>query len=97
VRFGTRCHYGSTLLGRESPLVFGTLWRYNLTLSVIIRRDAAEAGMTEHAATAAANADQATVTPAQASPAGAEPGDDALIAQELLVEEVSIDGMCGVY
>ena len=53
--------------------------------------------MTEHAATAAANADQATVTPAQASPAGAETGDDALIAQELLVEEVSIDGMCGVY
>ncbi|HZD73061.1 MAG TPA: mycofactocin precursor MftA [Actinomycetota bacterium] len=56
--------------------------------------------MTEHAATA--NADQATVTSAQAAaqepPVGAEPaGDDALIAQELLVEEVSIDGMCGVY
>jgi mycofactocin precursor len=25
------------------------------------------------------------------------PGDEALIADELLVEEVSIDGMCGVY
>jgi mycofactocin precursor len=25
------------------------------------------------------------------------PGDQALIADELLVEEVSIDGMCGVY
>ena len=25
------------------------------------------------------------------------PGDGALIADELLVEEVSIDGMCGVY
>jgi len=24
-------------------------------------------------------------------------GDEALIAEELLVEEVSIDGMCGVY
>ena len=28
-------------------------------------------------------------------PAG--PADEALIAEELLVEEVSIDGMCGVY
>jgi mycofactocin precursor len=25
------------------------------------------------------------------------PGDEALVADELLVEEVSIDGMCGVY
>ncbi|HTS96934.1 MAG TPA: mycofactocin precursor MftA [Streptosporangiaceae bacterium] len=25
------------------------------------------------------------------------PGDEALVAEELLVEEVSIDGMCGVY
>ncbi len=25
------------------------------------------------------------------------PGDEAVIAEELLVEEVSIDGMCGVY
>jgi mycofactocin precursor len=24
-------------------------------------------------------------------------GDEALVAEELLVEEVSIDGMCGVY
>jgi mycofactocin precursor len=34
-------------------------------------------------------------------PAAAEPGgpaaDDALVAEELLVEEISIDGMCGVY
>jgi mycofactocin precursor len=29
---------------------------------------------------------------------GAEPAaDEALVAEELLVEEVSIDGMCGVY
>jgi mycofactocin precursor len=29
---------------------------------------------------------------------GAGPaGDEALVAEELLVEEVSIDGMCGVY
>jgi len=24
-------------------------------------------------------------------------GDDVLVAEELLVEEISIDGMCGVY
>jgi mycofactocin precursor len=51
-------------------------------------------------------------TPAQPAPAGGEtadrdpadrdtvmnhPRDEALIADELLVEEVSIDGMCGVY
>jgi mycofactocin precursor len=39
--------------------------------------------------------------PAQPEPAGAEAvdvaGDEAVIAEELLVEEISIDGMCGVY
>ena len=30
-----------------------------------------------------------------AEPAG--PADESLVAEELLVEEVSIDGMCGVY
>jgi mycofactocin precursor len=46
-------------------------------------------------------------TPAQPGPADGEPTDpghagdrahqEALVAEELLVEEVSIDGMCGVY
>ena len=44
-------------------------------------------------------------TPAQPTLTGDEPGDrvsdrpsdEALVAEELLVEEVSIDGMCGVY
>jgi mycofactocin precursor len=27
----------------------------------------------------------------------AEPGEDELVEEELLVEEISIDGMCGVY
>jgi mycofactocin precursor len=46
-------------------------------------------------------------TPARPAPAGEESaeldraseqaGDEALVADELLVEEVSIDGMCGVY
>jgi mycofactocin precursor len=45
--------------------------------------------------------------PAQPTPTGDEPADrdrasdrasdEALVADELLVEEVSIDGMCGVY
>jgi mycofactocin precursor len=26
-----------------------------------------------------------------------EPGDEELVEEELLVEEISIDGMCGVY
>ncbi len=33
--------------------------------------------------------------PIEAEPAG--PADESLVAGELLVEEVSIDGMCGVY
>ena len=42
-------------------------------------------------------------TPAQATSAAGEPAgrdrslDEAAVADELLVEEVSIDGMCGVY
>jgi mycofactocin precursor len=46
-------------------------------------------------------------TPAQPGPVDDEPagpgrvsdraGEEALVAEELLVEEVSIDGMCGVY
>ena len=33
----------------------------------------------------------------QSARPAARDGDEALIADELLVEEVSIDGMCGVY
>ena len=37
-------------------------------------------------------------TPAEPIEAGpASPADESLVAEELLVEEVSIDGMCGVY
>jgi mycofactocin precursor len=37
--------------------------------------------------------------PAAASEKPAEPGagDEALVTDDLLVEEISIDGMCGVY
>jgi mycofactocin precursor len=52
-----------------------------------------EAGMTQQAVIEA--------TPVQPTPTGDEPADrasdEALVADELLVEEVSIDGMCGVY
>jgi mycofactocin precursor len=37
------------------------------------------------------------VSDEKAQVTGAAPEDEALIADELLVEEVSIDGMCGVY
>lgn len=38
--------------------------------------------------------------PAESTLADEQPadlGDEAVVAEELLVEEVSIDGMCGVY
>ncbi len=38
------------------------------------------------------------LAPAQPSAEGAvESAEDALVEDELLVEEISIDGMCGVY
>lgn len=45
---------------------------------------------------AAPAAEQAVQVPASAE-SGSPAADDALLAGELLVEEVSIDGMCGVY
>jgi mycofactocin precursor len=49
-----------------------------------------EAGMSEKTASA--------TTPAEHPAAeAASPDDESLVAEELLVEEVSIDGMCGVY
>jgi mycofactocin precursor len=59
-----------------------------------------EAGMSEPTASAtttvpAAEADRSAANLSAAEPAG--PADESLVAEELLVEEVSIDGMCGVY
>jgi mycofactocin precursor len=56
---------------------------------------AREAGMTQQAVTGLV-----PECPVAASEKPAEPGDggdEALVADDLLVEEVSIDGMCGVY
>jgi mycofactocin precursor len=36
-------------------------------------------------------------TTADNEPATDDPTDDARVEEELLVEEISIDGMCGVY
>jgi mycofactocin precursor len=47
-----------------------------------------------------ATPDQPTLTagePADRDLVSDRAGDEALVADELLVEEVSIDGMCGVY
>ncbi|HEU5416944.1 MAG TPA: mycofactocin precursor MftA [Streptosporangiaceae bacterium] len=55
--------------------------------------------MSDHAATATADRDGAAPAPGAGRPAGPpvpEPLPDVLVA-DLLVEEVSIDGMCGVY
>jgi mycofactocin precursor len=46
--------------------------------------------------------DSPTATAGPASPAttgepGHVPAEDALVEEDVLVEEVSIDGMCGVY
>jgi mycofactocin precursor len=51
--------------------------------------------MTQHAATVQVPDDMAAASENPDEP-GAD-GDEALITGELLVEEVSIDGMCGVY
>ena len=41
--------------------------------------------------------DAATPTAVDATGADPEPDDEGLVEEELLVEEISIDGMCGVY
>jgi mycofactocin precursor len=51
--------------------------------------------MTQQAATVLVPEDPAATSENPADP-GAD-GDEALVTGELLVEEVSIDGMCGVY
>ena len=48
--------------------------------------------MSEQTASVTTPAEHSTA-PQPASPAA----DESLVAEELLVEEVSIDGMCGVY
>jgi mycofactocin precursor len=56
--------------------------------------------MTERAVAEVLPAEVAPAKPGQAADAlvaRAPAGGEALIADELLVEEVSIDGMCGVY
>ena len=51
-----------------------------------------------HAATLAADgADTITADDPAGGGAGNSTSDESLVAEELLVEEVSIDGMCGVY
>ncbi len=40
--------------------------------------------------------EQATQVPDGAEPAARDAGEE-IVAEELLVEEISIDGMCGVY
>jgi mycofactocin precursor len=41
--------------------------------------------------------DETTATDTSAPTSESEDRDDSLLADELLVEEISIDGMCGVY
>jgi mycofactocin precursor len=41
--------------------------------------------------------EQTAVEPESGEQAATEPTDEALVVEDLLVEDVSIDGMCGVY
>jgi mycofactocin precursor len=66
-------------------------------LSAIARCATAEAVMTEQATMEAAPAPPVLEPVAGAAGEPRGRADEALIADELLVEEVSIDGMCGVY
>jgi mycofactocin precursor len=49
------------------------------------------------ARTAPAEPDEQAAAPAAPAPAGVSAPDAEPQAEELLIEEVSIDGMCGVY
>jgi mycofactocin precursor len=51
--------------------------------------------MSEQTASATRPAEPRAVAHSTGEPAS--PADESLVAEELLVEEVSIDGMCGVY
>jgi mycofactocin precursor len=58
---------------------------------------AEEGAMTDHSATAVADRDTAATAITEPAPAPApEPVPEVVVA-DLLVEEISIDGMCGVY
>jgi mycofactocin precursor len=75
------------------PLVLWHSVSLMSALNAVTRRKTTEAVMTEHAvmepaATAVAEPEDQNLVAAD---------DEALVAGELLVEEVSIDGMCGVY
>jgi len=48
------------------------------------------------AASTASAPEQTAEVRTAGQPSGPDP-DDVLVAEELLVEEISIDGMCGVY
>ena len=43
------------------------------------------------------DADEVTARPAGADPSNAGAASDDLILADMLIEEISIDGMCGVY
>ena len=84
--------YAPSGLRRGCPLV---LWHSVSLLSALngdIRRKTTEAVMTEQAVMEHTTA---VTEPEDQNLVAGE--DEALVAEELLVEEVSIDGMCGVY
>ncbi len=47
--------------------------------------------------TVTTNEESTTAGPAEEAPTTAGPPAEALVESDLLVEDVSIDGMCGVY
>ena len=69
--------------------------------SALLRSPATQAGLHHPSAGASSLASSDAVRPRQADDAVADPdpapAGDELIEQELLIEEISIDGMCGVY
>ena len=73
----------------------------SLASSDAVRSPATQAGLHHPSAGASSLASSDAVRPRQADDAVADPdpapAGDELIEQELLIEEISIDGMCGVY
>jgi mycofactocin precursor len=65
--------------------------KIGVPMSLTIPADAVGAG------TARDHAGTPVVQPEQPEPGAAAAGADTLVEEDLLVEDVSIDGMCGVY
>lgn len=79
------------------PCTNGIEGRTHEATSVAAESNAGERTMTQNAPTATCDLQQEAVLPADAATPAESVEAAALVEGDLLVEDVSIDGMCGVY